>query len=82
MPYIHVVPVAEATGLLKKLYVNAIRRAGKIWNIVSIMSVNPRAMQASIDGMYATLMFGESGLTRAQREMIAVVVSSANHCPY
>ena len=61
MPYIRVIPIEEAGGLLKRLYDNAIRRAGKIWNIVSIMSVNPRAMQASIDGMYGTLMFGEFG---------------------
>jgi alkylhydroperoxidase family enzyme len=82
MPYIRVIPIEEAGGLLKRLYDNAIRRAGKIWNIVSIMSVNPHAMQASIDGMYGTLMFGESGLSRAQREMIAVVVSATNRCHY
>ncbi|HEY3232516.1 MAG TPA: carboxymuconolactone decarboxylase family protein [Roseiflexaceae bacterium] len=82
MPYIRVIPIEEATGLLKRLYENAIRRAGHIWNIVSIMSVQPRTMQASIDGLYTALMFGESGLSRAQREMIAVVVSAANRCPY
>ena len=82
MPYIRVIPIEKATGLLKRLYENAIRRAGRIWNIVSIMSVQPRTMQASIDGLYAALMFGESGLSRAQREMIAVVVSAANRCPY
>lgn len=82
MPYIRVIPSDEATGLLKRLYENALRRAGRIWNIVAIMSVQPRVMQASIDGMYATIMFGESGLSRAQREMIAVVVSAANRCPY
>ena len=53
MPYIRVIPIEEATGLLKRLYENAIRRAGRIWNIVSIMSVQPRTMQASIDGLYA-----------------------------
>ena len=82
MPYIRVISIEEATGLLKRLYENAIRRAGRIWNIVAIMSVQPRTMQASIDGMYATIMFGESGLSRAQREMIAVVVSATNRCPY
>ena len=82
MPYIRVIPVEEATGLLKRLYDNALRRAGRVWNIVSIMSLRPRTMQAAIDGMYATIMFGESGLSRAQREMIAVVVSAVNRCPY
>jgi AhpD family alkylhydroperoxidase len=27
-------------------------------------------------------MFGESPLSRAQREMLAVVVSQVNHCKY
>jgi uncharacterized peroxidase-related enzyme len=32
--------------------------------------------------MYNDLMLGESGLTKLEREMIAVVVSSVNHCYY
>ncbi len=33
-------------------------------------------------GFYNELMLGESPLTKLEREMIAVVVSSANHCYY
>ena len=33
-------------------------------------------------GLYMTVMFGKSGLTRAEREAIAVVVSAANDCAY
>ena len=32
--------------------------------------------------MYNDLMLGESGLSKLEREMIAVVVSSINHCYY
>jgi uncharacterized peroxidase-related enzyme len=32
--------------------------------------------------MYNDLMLGESGLSKLEREMIAVAVSSANHCFY
>jgi uncharacterized peroxidase-related enzyme len=32
--------------------------------------------------LYQTVMFGPSPLTRAQREMLAVVVSRANDCEY
>ena len=32
--------------------------------------------------MYNELMLGESGLSKLEREMIAVVVSSINHCYY
>ena len=37
---------------------------------------------AGFSGMYNELMLGESGLTKLEREMVAVVVSSANHCYY
>lgn len=81
MPWIKVIPPEEATGRLKAEYEAALRRAGRIWNIVGIMSQNPRAMKASMD-FYRTLMFGPSPLSRAQREMLAVVVSATNHCVY
>ena len=81
MPYINVIPPDRATGLLKRLYDAAVKRAGRIWGIVSVMSPNPPAMKASLD-FYGTLMHGSSPLSRARREMLAVVVSAANHCVY
>ena len=81
MPYIDIVPLKRATGLLKKQYEAALARAGRIWGIVSIMSPNPRAMKVSMD-FYKTLMYGPSPLSRGQREMLAVVVSATNHCVY
>ena len=81
MPYIDIVPLKRATGLLKKQYEAALARAGRIWGIVSIMSPNPRTMKVSMD-FYKTLMYGPSPLSRGQREMLAVVVSATNHCVY
>ena len=81
MPHIDPIPPEEATGLLKREYDSATRRAGRIWGIVAIQSHNPAALRDSIR-LYSTLMFGESPLTRAQREMIAVVTSQVNECPY
>ena len=81
MPYIDIIPLKRATGLLKKQYEAALARAGRIWGIVSIMSPNPRAMRISMD-FYKTLMYGSSPLSRGQREMLAVVVSATNHCVY
>ncbi len=81
MAYIHTIDPAESDGLLKRLYDAAISRAGRVWNVVRLMSVNPRAMESSMD-LYRTLMFGASPLSRAQREMIAVAVSRANKCYY
>ncbi len=81
MPWIKQIPVAEASGLLKEEFDNALRRAGRVWHIVHIMSVNPRALRGSI-GFYITIMMGDSPLTRVQREMLATVVSAENHCRY
>jgi len=72
----------EATGLLKKEYDAAIKRAGKIWNIVRIMSLRPTAMQASMRLYGAVVHQSTPMLGRPEREMIAVVVSQTNHCPY
>lgn len=37
---------------------------------------------AGFTNMYNELMLGDSGLSKLEREMIAVTVSSANHCYY
>lgn len=81
MPFIRVIPHEEAKGPLKEQYDEALRRAGRIWNIVGIMSQNPAIMKASID-IYLAIMYGPSPLSRSQREMLAVVTSVANKCIY
>lgn len=81
MPWIKVFSLEEATGLLKEQYEQAVRRAGRIWNIVAIMSQNPETLTASMD-MYGAIMYGPSPLSRGQREMLATVVSAHNHCLY
>ena len=81
MPWIKTFSYEEAKGFLKKEYDIALKRAGRIWNIVSIMSQNPRVMKASMD-FYGAIMFGQSPLSRGQREMLAVIVSAENDCLY
>ena len=81
MPWIKVFSLEEATGFLKDQYDAALKRAGRIWNIVSIMGQNPQVMKASMD-MYGAIMHGPSPLSRGQREMLATVVSAHNHCLY
>ncbi len=81
MPWIDQIPVEEAAGLLKVEFEKAIKRAGRIWHIVHIMSLNPEAMRDSIR-FYATIMFGESPLSRVQRELVATVVSATLDCHY
>ena len=81
MSWIRLVPPEEATGLLGRIYGEAIGRAGRVFHIVRAMSLWPRALRASL-GLYGELMLGTSPLSRRQREMIAVVVSTVNDCHY
>jgi len=81
MAWIEIIPIARAKGLLRKTLDEAVKRAGRVWNITGIMSQNARVMKTSMD-FYAALMFGRSPLSRGQREMLAVVVSSVNRCFY
>lgn len=81
MAHVRQVGDDEATGLLKRIYDEAIARAGRVWGILRVQSLNPAALDASM-GMYKTLMFGPSPLSRARREMLATVVSRANDCFY
>jgi len=81
MAWIELVDESDARGLLARIYEAAIKRAGKVFQILKVQSNNPRSLKASMD-LYAATMFGASPLSRAQREMLAVVVSRANECHY
>ena len=81
MAFIKVLGQEEADGALKQEYDAAIERGGRVSNIVSIQGHNPRVLKSSI-GFYRDIMYGPSPLSRAQREMLAVVVSKANECHY
>lgn len=81
MAWIKVIPPEKAEGALKREYDAAARRAGKVWQILQIQSLNSPALHDSMR-LYLTLMFGPSDLSRAQREMIATVVSVENGCRY
>lgn len=50
-------------------------------NIVASHSLNREAMVAHVR-LYRTIMYGESPLSRAEREAIAVTVSAVNDCHY
>ncbi len=81
MPWIDQTPVDAAADLLKHEFDTAIRRAGRVWNVVHIMSLNPRVLKASMDH-YRAIMFGASPLSRVQRELLATVVSAELECRY
>jgi uncharacterized peroxidase-related enzyme len=81
MSRIKVVPPAEASGELAEQYSRMRDVDGGVANILTVQSLNPGALGAHYD-LYRTIMFGASELSRAQREMIAIVVSASNRCHY
>lgn len=81
MAWIKMIPEGEAEGKLKELYQRLMTRFGIVDHILKIHSLNPPSLEGHYQ-FYKTLMRGRSGLSRAQREMIAVVVSAANQCHY
>lgn len=82
MAFIRTIAPGEATGLLKRLYDEAVARAGKVFNVLRIQSLRPEVLDIGVQ-LYEELMFSSrSPLTRAQREMIAVAVSRDNECHY
>jgi len=81
MAWIKTIEPNDATGELETEYSLAIKRAGKVFNILKVQSLNPASLRASMQ-LYLATMYGPSGLTRADREMLATVVSWANDCFY
>lgn len=81
MAFIKTIDDEQADGELRRQYDLAIKRAGRVYNIVKLMGLRPAHLKASID-LYLAVMHGPGGLTRAQREMLAVAVSKANDCHY
>lgn len=72
MAYIRYVPIAQ---------IPLEDRVSDEDNIVRIHGVHPRVMRAHYD-LYVEVMRQPGPLSRAQREMLAVVVSATNQCHY
>lgn len=81
MSWIDEIDADDADGKLAEMYAELTKKRGKVSNILKVHSLNPGAMGNHLD-LYMTIMFGKSGLSRAEREAIAVVVSAENDCAY
>ena len=82
MAWIPTVKPEAATGLLKRQYHAALKRAGKVYQIIEIQSLRPNLLRASTQLYLEAMYSSESKLSRAQREMIATTVSQVNDCFY
>ncbi len=81
MPHIRLIDESEAEGELREEYEAAVERAGKVFNILKAMSLRPGVLRASM-ALYREIMFGESGLSRKERELLATVASAEQGCHY
>lgn len=81
MAFIDIIEPENATGSLKEIYEDLKKKRGKLAQVHKIQSLNPQTISAHMD-LYMSVMFSQSPLSRAQREMIAVVVSAENGCEY
>lgn len=81
MAFIKLVGDDEARGAVAVSFEKARGRAGRVYNIVRTMSPNPAVLEASM-ALYLAIMRGPSPLSRREREMLATLVSTLNHCHY
>ena len=81
MARIKTIPYTESEGRLKEIYDDLIAKRGKLANVHTIQSLRPESIVHHMD-LYLEIMFSRSELSRAEREMMAVVVSVANDCVY
>lgn len=66
---------------LQAIWQKCVEKLGFVPNVYSTYSLKPRRLR-NFMAMYNEIMLSESGLSKLEREMVAVVVSSANRCYY
>lgn len=74
-------PDAERDAALQSYFETCTTKLGYVPNVLQAYAFDTTKLQAFID-MADDLMLGDSGLSRLEREMIAVAVSAINHCHY
>lgn len=78
---IRTIDEVDAIGPLAEIYRRLADRDGRVASILKVQSLSPATLEVHYS-FYRALMFGPGPLSRAQRELIAVVVSGANECHY
>ena len=76
--------VPDPDGLdddLRAIWRKCIDKLGFVPNVYSAYSLKPQRLR-NFMAMYNEVMLSESALSKLEREMVAVVVSSANRCYY
>lgn len=74
-------PAENLSEPTKAYFAKCQEKLGMIPNVLLSYAFDEKKLRAFTD-MYNDLMLGNSGLSKLEREMIAVAVSSINHCYY
>jgi uncharacterized peroxidase-related enzyme len=74
-------PAAELTPAMKAYFAKCEEKLGFVPNVLRAYAFDMPKLEAFI-AMYNDLMLAPSGLSKLEREMIAVAVSSQNRCYY
>lgn len=82
MAWIETVPDDTREGPIGRTYAAAVKRAGRVFGIVRLMSLQPEILDASMALYQATTTSARSPLPRWFRELVAVRVSRLNDCFY
>ena len=81
MTFIATVADDQAEGAVKRAYEASREMYGHVYETTRMLSPWPEALSVEAR-RYQTLMLDDSALSRAQKEMIATVVSVKNACEY
>jgi uncharacterized peroxidase-related enzyme len=81
MSRINVIQPKAASGRLQEIYDEIVEKRGKLAEVHKIQSLFPESIVKHMD-LYLEIMFSKSDLSRAEREMMAVIVSVYNCCIY
>ena len=74
-------PSDDLSESTKAYFAKCEEKLGLVPNVLLAYAFDEKKLRAFTD-MYNDLMLGDSGLSKLEREMIAVAVSSVNHCYY
>ncbi len=72
---------AELDEDLQAVWRKCVEKLGFVPNVYATYSLRPQRLR-NFMAMYNEIMLSPSGLSKLEREMVAVVVSSANRCYY
>ncbi len=81
MARIKVIQPEDAGKELKEVYDDLVQNRGKLSEVLKIQSLHPASISSHVH-FYMDIMFSKTSLSRAEKELLAVVVSVANGCLY